>query len=341
MDAVQEVIDNAKARYEEGKRSKARKWLALLSTRVLLYGRVLDVLAQQHPEYVSLVWGAIKFFFIGVMNHEELIKELAKALCRIADALPQAELQVFLYPTNNIRQLVVTLYTQIVKFVQRAATWYSGGKAKHFVTAFTRPYNLRFKDLVEEITETSGKIDRLALSMAMAELRVIRTELEEARIEQRSTHSVTLEVRKTLEADVIDSISVTNNPVVWALNSGNNTTIDYTPIDVLKQIVSQALQQNHTLLNERSAALNAARFQSAVTENEWFSLVGSALEGLQTIYIVIDLEVIAHAISTDTSWSEAFLQLFDEFQARSVSKSQRRCQLRCQEAANVSSQLAD
>lgn len=64
MDAVQEVIDNAKARYEEGKRSKARKWLALLSTRVLLYGRVLDVLAQQHPEYVSLVWGAIKFFFI-------------------------------------------------------------------------------------------------------------------------------------------------------------------------------------------------------------------------------------------------------------------------------------
>jgi len=64
MDAVQKVIDNAKARCEEGKRSKARKWLALLSTRVLLYGRVLDVLAQQHPEYVSLVWGAIKFFFI-------------------------------------------------------------------------------------------------------------------------------------------------------------------------------------------------------------------------------------------------------------------------------------
>lgn len=161
---------------------------------------------------------------------------------------------------------------------------------------------------------SSGEIAALGNAVQLHEWALDRSS---SMIAVRGSFSTRHTVRD-FAADVIDSISVTNNPVVWALNSGNNTTIDYTPIDVLKQIVSQALQQNHTLLNERSAALNAARFQSAVTENEWFSLVGSALEGLQTIYIVIDLEVIAHAISTDTSWSEAFLQLFDEFRARNL-----------------------
>ncbi len=44
--------------------SKARKWLAVFSRKIIYYGTVLDVLVQQYPEYVSLAWGTMKFLFI-------------------------------------------------------------------------------------------------------------------------------------------------------------------------------------------------------------------------------------------------------------------------------------
>ncbi|PGH14337.1 hypothetical protein AJ80_05927, partial [Polytolypa hystricis UAMH7299] len=64
---VQDTISQAKQRYESS-RSKTKivvsTWLNKLAVRLRYYGKVLDVLAQHHPEYVSLAWGAMKFLFI-------------------------------------------------------------------------------------------------------------------------------------------------------------------------------------------------------------------------------------------------------------------------------------
>jgi hypothetical protein len=62
---VQRIIERSRSTYEDriqGK--KARKWLSRLSSRICHYGRVLDVLVQHHPEYVSLAWGALKLLFV-------------------------------------------------------------------------------------------------------------------------------------------------------------------------------------------------------------------------------------------------------------------------------------
>lgn len=50
----------------ESKRSNssARKWLQKFSRRVTHYSNILDVFVQHHPEYVALVWGAMKFLFL-------------------------------------------------------------------------------------------------------------------------------------------------------------------------------------------------------------------------------------------------------------------------------------
>jgi len=61
---VQRAIVHAQAEYEKSsKKSKVRIWLARCSSRIIYYGNVLDVLVQQSPEYVSLIWGAMKFLF--------------------------------------------------------------------------------------------------------------------------------------------------------------------------------------------------------------------------------------------------------------------------------------
>lgn len=62
---VQEEVTKAEKRYNlRSKDSKVRKWLARFSSGVLYYGRILDVLVQHHPEYVSLAWGTTKLLFV-------------------------------------------------------------------------------------------------------------------------------------------------------------------------------------------------------------------------------------------------------------------------------------
>jgi len=68
MDDVVRTVVQAQSEYRNRTSSKARKWLSIFSARVTYYGAVLDVLVQQHPEYVSLAWGAMKFLFVVGMH---------------------------------------------------------------------------------------------------------------------------------------------------------------------------------------------------------------------------------------------------------------------------------
>ena len=42
--------------------------LERLSSRIMYYGKVMDTLAQHHPEYVALVWGAMKLILTVCRN---------------------------------------------------------------------------------------------------------------------------------------------------------------------------------------------------------------------------------------------------------------------------------
>ena len=55
---VRATVEQAKQKYDDAskKHTGARKWLEKFSGRLMYYGRVLDALAQHHPEYVALAW---------------------------------------------------------------------------------------------------------------------------------------------------------------------------------------------------------------------------------------------------------------------------------------------
>jgi len=118
--------------------------------------------------------------------------------------------------------------------------------------------------------------------------------------------------------DAIDLITTAHVPVVWALSFQGLDSGAGGPLDVLKYLVSQVLQLNHTLLNERSAALSAARFQSAKSCQDWLNLLGSVLQGLEQIYIIIDLDVLGQGLREDIPWPDLFIQLADGLSARSL-----------------------
>jgi hypothetical protein len=66
------MVEAAKKEYEdkniERKHTGMRQSLERLSLRIMYYGKVMDTLAQHHPEYVALVWGTMKFVMMVCGN---------------------------------------------------------------------------------------------------------------------------------------------------------------------------------------------------------------------------------------------------------------------------------
>lgn len=121
-------------------------------------------------------------------------------------------------------------------------------------------------------------------------------------------------------ADFIHLLLKQNIPVIWALHPKRTTPQEYTVLDVLKSLVSQILQQSHSMLNERCASRTAARCRDACTTDDWFNILGSALSWTRLIYIAVDLDIRASAgQSQEYNWLSGFSKLFDELQARQIS----------------------
>jgi len=80
-----------------------------------------------------------------------------------------------------MKEQVGQLYAHLVNFASRAFKWYREPRLVHAITSITSPFALRFKDIVDDIQDTSRQIDRIALSMSQAEQRQILLKLEESR----------------------------------------------------------------------------------------------------------------------------------------------------------------
>ncbi|KAI0403449.1 hypothetical protein F4802DRAFT_608043 [Xylaria palmicola] len=175
------TILEARSKYESRPNSKAYTWLEKLSGRVAYYGATLDVLVQHHPEYVSLAWGGFKFLFHAVLNHEELVKNLAKAFSRIAESLPHSDLSLILYPTPAMREAVARLYAVLMKFLLRALRWYRHGRAMHVLSSIANPWGLEFEQELGDVERQARIVDELAQSASRAELREAHFQIHEIR----------------------------------------------------------------------------------------------------------------------------------------------------------------
>ena len=116
--------------------------------------------------------------------------------------------------------------------------------------------------------------------------------------------------------DAITLLRDSKVPVLWALKSIKHDAEEApSVVDLLKDLVSQALRLNDALHSERSMALTCTKFQRAQTEIQWLELLGSVLAGLPLVYIIIDVEVVSprlQSLDTAFSWPTAFLDFFQK-----------------------------
>ncbi|KEF52041.1 uncharacterized protein A1O9_12031 [Exophiala aquamarina CBS 119918] len=197
IEDVQSAAVSARERYEDrAGSSNVRKGLASFSQKVLYYGRVLDVFAQHHPEYVSLAWGAMKILFMGVAEQENLLATITEGLNQVADSLPHAEISARLYPIPQMKAALSRLYVLVIKFLIRAFGWYCEGRLLHAYHAITRPAALRYDDLIKHIGDASIDISSLASVSSHVEQRDIHLELRSLSSEVRAITGVLSQLQR-------------------------------------------------------------------------------------------------------------------------------------------------
>ncbi|KAF2268712.1 hypothetical protein CC78DRAFT_509873 [Lojkania enalia] len=240
------AVLNAKSKYESrSEQNKARRWLSRLSKRVMLYSNILDTFSQHHPEYTSLAWGTFKLLFVLVMNQEELISELSKAMSRIADVLPRLELKAITYQTDEMKLLIESLITSIIKLFSRVLEWYEEGRTKHVVNSLWKPYRLRFQDLCDEIDEGARKIDKLAEALMQAEIRELFLVCQSLRLEQTDMKGVLIELKQMVQAN-----NAINAPLIF---STHQNTCNIQLAQMLAFVSMTALPDPETSLRHSSA----------------------------------------------------------------------------------------
>ncbi|RGP72193.1 hypothetical protein FSPOR_2865 [Fusarium sporotrichioides] len=174
------ITQEAEDKYAEAKQNKksSREWLRGLSKRIMYYGNVLDVLSQHHPEYVALVWGLVKFVLTGVINHRNLVAQFSQALSMIAQVLPRTKVSAELYQTNEMKDAVASLYAHILLFLQKAARWYNYSSAGRALSALFRPFELSYKESLDQIILCSQQIDDISSIASKVEIREIKVLVE-------------------------------------------------------------------------------------------------------------------------------------------------------------------
>lgn len=122
--------------------------------------------------------------------------------------------------------------------------------------------------------------------------------------------------------DMVEQLRLARIPYLLALKVNQLTDEALQPcsaIDVLRFLVKQAFQITAGVQTERSMAVSCTQTSCAVTKEDWLSILGAVLSGLERpIYIIIDLETLHGDSSQDDrfSWLSGFRKMFADLQAR-------------------------
>ena len=160
--------------------AKIKSGFKAFSEVIYEYSKIMDVLIQQAPEYVSLVWGAIKIILVVQINHQELKLKVKEYMEHIKIRFEIIDHLTAYMPKANLVVSVAKAYELFSRFLAKAVKYYSLNRlSKYFIVlkleltltccfpeatwrAFSRPWNIRLQGLVDEIDATFASIDDIS-----------------------------------------------------------------------------------------------------------------------------------------------------------------------------------
>ena len=92
------------------------------------YSKIMDLLAGAAPEYVSLVWGAIKIVLVVQINHEEVKENIKEHLESIACKFETIDHLAVYMPKKILIVQVAKAYDLFSRFMAKAVKFYKLSK---------------------------------------------------------------------------------------------------------------------------------------------------------------------------------------------------------------------
>ena len=105
--------------------AKIRSGCKAFSEVTYEYSKVMDLLVDQAPEYVSLVWGAIKIVLVVQINHEELKQKVKEYMEQIKIKFEIVDHLTAYMPKANIVTSIAKAYELFSRFLAKAVKYYS------------------------------------------------------------------------------------------------------------------------------------------------------------------------------------------------------------------------
>ncbi|KAH7347581.1 hypothetical protein B0T11DRAFT_343705 [Plectosphaerella cucumerina] len=97
-------------------------------------------------------------------------------------------------------------------------------------------------------------------------------------------------------AETISVLRESGIPVIWALKTmmpgGDYAEDGVSSIDMIKYLVSQTVLLNPTMHTEAAMSPRLHSFKEAKSDSDWINILGSVLQGLPHLYVVLDVEVL-------------------------------------------------
>jgi hypothetical protein len=128
--AAAEQLHDAKEPTEGAKANqnfahRFRRARSSFSSTVFLYSQHLDMLAGQSPEYVGLVWGAIKILLVAEVNHAKLRQCVEDQLIQLSKQFRLIETLTVYIPTSDMVRALSDAYSSFTRFLEKAVKYYS------------------------------------------------------------------------------------------------------------------------------------------------------------------------------------------------------------------------
>lgn len=99
--------------------------------------------------------------------------------------------------------------------------------------------------------------------------------------------------QKDFMVDMIKLIRDSQFPTIWALRFPDHWEADITMIDILRMLVLQALQINHSMLVKTAFPITLPQMREASTQRDWLDLLQQALKGLDHVFIALDMDILS------------------------------------------------
>ncbi len=114
---------------------------------------------------------------------------------------------------------------------------------------------------------------------------------------------------KDFLVNLIDAIQEANLPAIWALRFENFWDTQLTYRDLLKMLVAHSLQAKPDALTTGAFPVTVGAFREAVDEKDWLSILSRVLDGTPVMYIVLDSDVLSHAMQHNAFATTKLLEL--------------------------------